>query len=243
MRSTRVDLLSTRSVPTTCGLRGRGPSGTRSPVATVGGAGSERGHSVTGDPARCLLASDVGCQGPEWASESTVASGKKTDAETVRKIAEVYGRTGNASEAARVAGVPIKTAAKIIAREKRAKPAEIRARAFAEGVETGTKALRAIIASGVRRLESVDDSSFGSLASSLARAAEALPRVESAPEDRKLARLAREKMRAETELLRRRVEGSLPPEQHAVSLTAMTDDELREYIARLGAGAVGDGEP
>ena len=164
-------------------------------------------------------------------------------------IARVFAKTGNASEAARAAGVEESTARRHVSAMKDHERARLHEQACKRGLRKGRRSLDRTMALIDRVLSDetgagigIEPKDIASLAKAQASLASTLLAIEGRTAQRKQSKLTREKTRAETELIRRRIEGTLPPE--SVTVTHDARDELAARFARiLRPGAPGAGDP
>jgi hypothetical protein len=167
----------------------------------------------------------------------------------VATLAEVYASTGNASEAARAAGVDVSTATAWVRRQQDRGRAHLHERACERGLRKARRSLDGSMGLIDRILGSegadgpgIEPKDIASLAKAQASLASTLLAIEGRTAQRKQSKLTREKTRAETELIRRRIEGTLPPE--SVTVTHDARDELAARFSRiLRPGATGAGDP
>ena len=167
----------------------------------------------------------------------------------VETIARVYALTSNASEAARQAGVDVSTVTAWVRKRKDRERSQLHERACARGLRKGRRSLDRTMSLIDRVLSDetgagigIEPKDIASLAKAQASLASTLLAIEGRASQRKQSKLTRAKTRAETDLIRRRIEGTLPPE--SVTVTHEARDELAARFARiLRPGAPGAGDP
>jgi hypothetical protein len=170
--------------------------------------------------------------------------------EQVQKAAEVYERTGNYSEAARVIGVSEYAVRSRLTKLRESKRNELHVRACARGVRTARKAMTtdlatsaAYLAAHARDLEPRD---FAELLKARAGTAKTLMAMQERAETAREAPLRRQKMRAEAVVAQKRADGTLPPEKHETTVTlaaAVTRIQELVHAARQRAGVGGPRVP
>lgn len=167
----------------------------------------------------------------------------------VEILARVYEETSNASEAGRAAGVDVSTATAWVRKTRDRKRAHLHAQACQRGMRDGRRHLTASSAMLASLLAKegadgigMEPKDIAAIANALTNATKARVELAAALRQDAAARLTREKTRAETDLIRRRIEGTLPPEN--VTVTHDARDELASRFARLlRPDGVGAGDP
>lgn len=162
----------------------------------------------------------------EYDRDVTVASGKKTPPDKLAAALEVFARTGNLREAARQTDVPESTLRGAIDRSQLAQARAAHARARDEKIREGCEAVGAGLAltGQILRAEQVNGpgleaKDIAALMNAVARGTDLLLADRADDDRRRQARLTRERTRLENEVLRARLDGTLP---ESGSLTATT---------------------
>jgi hypothetical protein len=163
-----------------------------------------------------------------------VARGVPLTPEQLQRAAEVYGRSGNLSEAARAIGVAESTLRGAFGRLGVADARELNARAIERGLRKARKRLTSVIEKGGKLLDGVDSpEGYNKVATALARSADALLAIDERRSRRMQSKLTRDKTRAEIELLKAKASGDAAPE--TVVLTP--GDEAFDKLMREKWGA------
>ena len=173
-----------------------------------------------------------------------MAAGTPLTPAQVRTITRVYTETGNASEAARRAGVATSTVTRFLERTDKLQRATLYTRARDEGIRRGADAIDRSVTLIDRLLDAESTDGPGMEprdVAALLRAQAALVAELRALREHtgrtKQARLTREKTRAEIKLLEGKIAGT---HVDRVSLEHLTDDDVDARLAALAAGAAGD---
>ena len=159
-----------------------------------------------------------------------------------RKLAQVFTETGNASEAARRAGIDERVARRHLSPQ--AERARLYTRARDEGIRRGADAIDKSVTLIDRLLGAENTGRPGmeprDVAALLRAQASLVAELRALREHTgrtKLARLTRDKTRAEIELLRGKIDGT---HVDRVSLEHMTDDDVDARLAALAGFASSD---
>lgn len=174
--------------------------------------------------------------------------GPRITPEQMERAAEVFARTNNVSEAARAIGVASQTLHEAFKRLRIGRNRKLHAEACERGIREQRERLRrlsSIAESVIGNAGELEPKDLAALMNATSKAADTMATFAAREDSRKQSRLTREKTRAETELIRARIAGTLPPEK--VDVTHDARDTLAERFARL-AGAVepgrtGPGDP
>ena len=169
--------------------------------------------------------------------------GPRLTPEQIERAAEVYARTGNLSESARAIGVAVETLRYAFKRLRIAKNRQLHAEACERGIREQRERLRrlsSIAESVIGNAGELEPKDLAALMNATSKAADTMVTFASREDSRKQSKLTREKTRAETELIRARIAGTLPAEKVDVSHDAR--DALVERLARL-ARTVEPGSP
>lgn len=175
--------------------------------------------------------------------------GPRLTPEQLEEASEVFARTDNVSEAARAVGVNESTLRAAFDRVRIARNRDLHARACEEGLQEGLGLLmdvarecHAILTRQKPVATGLEASDFGSLGRTINQAIGTVAAVDKRREERRAARLQREKLRAEATLAQKRAKEALalpqiremlPPRALALLLALYTDDELAEATALL----------
>lgn len=180
--------------------------------------------------------------------------GPRLSPEQLEAAAEVFARTNNTSEAARFIGCNESTLRAAFERERIARNRELHARACEDGLQEGVKLLRdvatechAILTRRVTTAAGLEASDFAALGRTVNQAESTIAALAEREEKRRLARLTREKLRAdiakvtadtvkvkaETRALEREVQPT--PEQLLAYLAGLPREELVRALDELRA--------
>lgn len=174
--------------------------------------------------------------------------GPRLTPEQIERAAEVYARTGNTSEAARAIGANESTLREAFKRARIAKNRELHAKACERAMRRGRQRIEhfaSVIEGSLGNAGEIEPRDAAALINAHSKAMDTVIAIADAERVRKQSKLTREKTRAEIDMLRARIAGTLPAEKHDVTLDAR--DALAERLARLARpdepGAAGEGDP
>lgn len=167
--------------------------------------------------------------------------------EQTTTILQAWEETGNASEGARRAGCSADAAQRAVDKSEERKRAELHAAARTRGIDNARRRLgrASKLADHILHVEtaagvSLEPKDIAALIGALVRSSEALVTIDERYDRRAQARLTRDKTRAETELLRKKING-----EHVdrVAFEGVSDDELDRRIAERVRSEAADQSP
>jgi hypothetical protein len=138
-----------------------------------------------------------------------VPRGKPLTPEQVEAASEVYNRTGNYSEAGKAIGVERWVAREALLRRGDPQRHTLHARALARGAREGAKAIRYGLTKARERFDqAADGSEFASVMKATTDGTRTLAALAAQADERKAAKLARQKARAEIKALQQSQAGN-----------------------------------
>lgn len=164
--------------------------------------------------------------------------------EQVELIGEVYARTGNASEAARVAGVSTNSADRVVQRLREGKRGELYARALDRSLRDARRWLSRgqRLAAQLLDRERTDGSGMepqhiAAFLNALARSTDSIAGLKATREKVRSGRLTRGKTRLELELLRLQVEQARKAAETGDGAPLLEPEDVAALVARHFGGA------
>ncbi len=168
--------------------------------------------------------------------------GPRLTPEQIEKASAVYAKTGNVSEAARAIGCPIQTLSDAFKRIRIVRNRKLHAEACERAMRRGRQRIEhfaSVIEGSLGNAGELEPKDAAALINAHSKAMDTILAIADAERVRKQSKLSRDKTRAEIDMLRARIAGTLPAEKHDVTLDAR--DALAERLARLARPEQPDG--
>jgi len=170
--------------------------------------------------------------------------GPRLTPDQLAEAARVFGETNNVHEAARRIGVAYETLRDAFARERIARNRLLHAQACDRGLREGRKSLRgtvtlvdSLLAQPTADSPGMEPRDIAALLNAKTNAVATLDKVTARVDAQKLARLTREKTRAEIQLIRDKIDGKYV---ERVSHEGLSDDDIERRIAEKLRRPAGD---
>ena len=161
---------------------------------------------------------------------------KRLTPEQMERAAKVYAETGNVAEAARAIGVSRQTLHDAFKRERLGRNRTLHARACEAGLRKARKRLLRVAEVAERVIDNdgvgVEPRDLAALINALSKNVDTLAGLAEREEVRRRSSLMRKKLKAEVDLLNKKLAG-----EHVERVEVSTDDALDERIATLLAAA------